>query len=287
MSAKELTKRQIAFHNTPADPRHGTQNGYTNLRCRCSKCRASNAAYCNELKLRRSSRTVPDRLHGTVNAYTNYLCRCPDCRMAYRDSRRTPETRPNQTRESIAQMYKDYLAGLTTQEVAAKYGVHRTTVYYGFNSANLPLLRHHTKPTSSLYFDYCQGMSIEDVAQKWGISASTVRHRFKTAGLPLRPNPKKVRQSRPYQGVRNTTALVAENIARTSHAVQEHSSAWEAALPVSDERQSQVIRLRLQNPDWPLSRIGEEMNPPASKDTVAALLRRARLRGNQLLKVAS
>lgn len=27
----------------PDDPRHGTENGYTNYECRCQRCRAANA----------------------------------------------------------------------------------------------------------------------------------------------------------------------------------------------------------------------------------------------------
>lgn len=30
------------------DPRHGTMNGYVNLRCRCGECRAANATYYRE-----------------------------------------------------------------------------------------------------------------------------------------------------------------------------------------------------------------------------------------------
>jgi hypothetical protein len=30
---------------SPDDPRHGTTNGYTNLGCRCARCRAAHAAY--------------------------------------------------------------------------------------------------------------------------------------------------------------------------------------------------------------------------------------------------
>lgn len=30
--------RQLAFQADPADPRHGTDNGYANLYCRCSPC---------------------------------------------------------------------------------------------------------------------------------------------------------------------------------------------------------------------------------------------------------
>ena len=33
-----------AFRNNPDDPRHGSLNGYSNMRCRCSRCRKANAA---------------------------------------------------------------------------------------------------------------------------------------------------------------------------------------------------------------------------------------------------
>lgn len=36
----------------PGDPRHGTSNGYTNLKCRCDACRAAWAAYKRDCTLR-------------------------------------------------------------------------------------------------------------------------------------------------------------------------------------------------------------------------------------------
>jgi len=287
--SKELTASQRAFHANLEDPRHGTQNGYANLRCRCDRCRAANTDYCRDLRTARASRIVPERLHGTVNAYSNYRCRCSQCRAAYNESRRTGRSRSLQTRELAEKMYEDYRSGMSISDVASAYGVSKSTVYYGFRAADLPLLRHHWMPTSALYFDYCCGMSLEDVAQKWDVSVNTVRNRFRDAGFALRQRPKKQKRSQanPFTGPRNTSALKEANLTRCNWAAQEHSEAWKAALPVSDERQSQVIRLRLEHPDWPLSRIGEEMDPPASKDTVSALLRRARIRGNELLKVAS
>lgn len=35
------------------DPRHGTQNGYINLGCKCDDCKAAHAAYRRELRRRR------------------------------------------------------------------------------------------------------------------------------------------------------------------------------------------------------------------------------------------
>jgi len=40
-----LSKSQQAFQENPDDPRHGTVNGYNNLRCRCDACRFAISVY--------------------------------------------------------------------------------------------------------------------------------------------------------------------------------------------------------------------------------------------------
>jgi hypothetical protein len=64
------------------DPRHGTDNGYTNLRCPCDDCRAAHTEYFRTVtrpRLRAKGLIADDPRHGTYNAYTNYGCRCPRC----------------------------------------------------------------------------------------------------------------------------------------------------------------------------------------------------------------
>ena len=63
------------------DPRHGTKNGYSNLRCRCDDCRAAWAAYCYKRQKERAASNIPF-IHGTENGYGNYGCRCPSCTAA-------------------------------------------------------------------------------------------------------------------------------------------------------------------------------------------------------------
>lgn len=55
------------------DDRHGTINGYVNLRCRCDECTEAITA--------RKTGGLPDgdSRHGTVNGYVNYGCRCAGC----------------------------------------------------------------------------------------------------------------------------------------------------------------------------------------------------------------
>lgn len=66
------------------DPRHGTNNGYGNLGCRCEPCRTANAAKQREDRARRATRKVPDHVHGTANGYGNWRCRCDACREGWR-----------------------------------------------------------------------------------------------------------------------------------------------------------------------------------------------------------
>jgi hypothetical protein len=81
MASTRASKRSIS--DRPDDPRHGTVNGYNNLKCRCQACRA---AWGARTKLRRAARTLSpdDPRHGKVTTYWNYSCRCPACTEAHR-----------------------------------------------------------------------------------------------------------------------------------------------------------------------------------------------------------
>jgi hypothetical protein len=68
---------------TPDDPRHGTVNGYTNLKCRCKSCRRAWAdAAIRKRKARASRLSATPVEHGTESTYTNWACRCAECRAA-------------------------------------------------------------------------------------------------------------------------------------------------------------------------------------------------------------
>lgn len=79
------------------DPRHGTLNGYTNLRCRCKPCRAANTAEHKRLRQVRKARLASDpsiARHGVESTYFNYCCRCEPCKAAHRVAEaRRAETR--------------------------------------------------------------------------------------------------------------------------------------------------------------------------------------------------
>ena len=65
------------------DPRHGTTNGYGNMKCRCSACRAAWAASIYKRKSVRPPLLEGDPRHGTTNGYDNWSCRCSACRLAH------------------------------------------------------------------------------------------------------------------------------------------------------------------------------------------------------------
>jgi hypothetical protein len=80
------------------DPRHGTLNGYTNLKCRCGPCIEAHKAYKRGEREELGVRTLDERAnarkaflsdlsdprHGTINGYNGIGCRCDRCREAAR-----------------------------------------------------------------------------------------------------------------------------------------------------------------------------------------------------------
>lgn len=82
-ATKKQIDRWLAFVNDPNDPRHGTQNGYGNLACRCPRCRAANVETMRLARECRASQIPADR-HGRQTTYFNYSCRCSFCKEAHR-----------------------------------------------------------------------------------------------------------------------------------------------------------------------------------------------------------
>lgn len=73
----------------PDDPRHGTENGYNNLVCRCVRCKEAHAKETIRLRaLRREKGLSPDDpRHGKATTYSNWLCRCKPCTTAHSTER--------------------------------------------------------------------------------------------------------------------------------------------------------------------------------------------------------
>lgn len=62
------------------DSRHGTENGYGNLKCRCDRCRAAHAIFVKKCRVQRNEKLpAVGEMHGTQGCYINYDCRCIPC----------------------------------------------------------------------------------------------------------------------------------------------------------------------------------------------------------------
>jgi hypothetical protein len=62
---------------------HGTHSYYVNRRCRCTECRAGEAAYQKQRRERRDPAALPADAHGKSSTYVNYGCRCDDCKAVW------------------------------------------------------------------------------------------------------------------------------------------------------------------------------------------------------------
>lgn len=80
----------------PDDPRHGTANGYGNLRCRCDACREAHrknhARYMARVRTTGQLVNGQDVLHGTSYRY-DVGCRCDMCREAHNAKSRDTKQR--------------------------------------------------------------------------------------------------------------------------------------------------------------------------------------------------
>jgi len=84
-----------------------------------------------------------------------------------------------------------YQAGATISQLAADYGVHRTTVAEHLDRHGVP--RHHERTAwdadilNEAAELYATGLSLAGVAHQFGIDAQTVANRFRRAGVAVRP----------------------------------------------------------------------------------------------------
>ena len=84
-----------------------------------------------------------------------------------------------------------YQGGVTINQLAVEFGIHRTTVAGHLDRHGVP---RHSKKTA--WDDetltqaaelYATGVSLADVAHQFGVDAQTVANRFRRAGVAVRP----------------------------------------------------------------------------------------------------
>ena len=84
-----------------------------------------------------------------------------------------------------------YQDGATIIQLAADFGVHRTTVGEHLDRHGVPRHSKQVAWDESKLKDaaelYATGLSLADVAKRYEIDAQTVANRFRRAGIPVRP----------------------------------------------------------------------------------------------------
>lgn len=119
--------------------------------------------------------------------------------------------------------------------------------------------------TVGMYFDYCTGMTLEGVARKWGCSYSTICRRFKAMRLPSRPSQLAPLKHGNRERTRVAAAVTVECAKDALHyCLTPHARG--------------ILQLRIDYPDATLSELAAMHEPPLTKHTVSAVLRRARVR---------
>lgn len=277
------------FWSAPSDCRHGTVNGYNNLKCRCPRCKAAGAELNRRMKQRRFEQGAPAHLHGTVNGYCNYGCRCALCRAAYSAENRVEVDTRKRDPAVVAEIRRLFNDDSKVAHIAASVGVSDQYVYRVLREAGLSPVARRQSRIRAMYFTYCAGLSVSEVAESYGETVKHVRDGFYRAGLPLRKRKRPKRQRRAHKhGVtwsRNTDALVAANRARTAAVSAEHVQRsihalqyLKASPPRTRVRLDAWLRwvsaldARVDNPESSLSEIAASLG--LTKDAYWTLLKR-------------
>jgi hypothetical protein len=99
---------------TPGDPRHGSVNGYSNLRCRCQPCRDAWAALLKTYRAKRAARLdAADVVHGSSSTYNNWGCRCDLCTKAH------SQTPASQVHRRVRSLCVDFVRDLYPDQYEA------------------------------------------------------------------------------------------------------------------------------------------------------------------------
>lgn len=158
-SGKSNAENSERFRNNPHDRRHGTANGYGNLKCRCSRCRGAWAEYNNiyfskkrrdqEYALRHGTqdmRTVAVEIPANVlwmlaNEAEKRGIQVGDILAEVARAR----TASKRTKDPVIQRV---LSGFTDRQIAAEFGMTNSSVAFRRQKAGLPANRRprDTKP---------------------------------------------------------------------------------------------------------------------------------------------
>jgi lambda repressor-like predicted transcriptional regulator len=100
-----------------------------------------------------------------------------------------PRTGPRVLRAvPAAQLTGEYASGLTMAQIAARYGVSRTTISTRLRAAGAASRRQATPvPADEAATLYQQGATLTGLAAKYAVSATTIKRSLASVGVPVRP----------------------------------------------------------------------------------------------------
>ncbi len=91
----------------------------------------------------------------------------------------------------IDDLVNAYRAGATISQLAAEFGIHRTTVTGHLDRHGVPRRSEQTAWDDDILREaaelYATGLSLADLAHQFGVDAQTVANRFRRAGVAVRP----------------------------------------------------------------------------------------------------
>ncbi|WP_178138760.1 hypothetical protein [Ferrithrix thermotolerans] len=114
-----------------------------------------------------------------------------------REDQCAPRTRRSVQRQrrlapsEITRLAQDYAAGSTVNQLAMRYGVHRTTVLNHLEQQGIDRRRTHRvlskDDVARAAALYSSGRSLKATGSHFGVDAETIRREFKKAGVAIRP----------------------------------------------------------------------------------------------------
>lgn len=93
--------------------------------------------------------------------------------------------------DQVSQLVREYLGGDLVSTLAARYGVHRTTVTEHLRRRNIPMRAKGMLPSEAeeSILLYEEGYSLASIGRHFGVTANTVRNTLIRSGMRLRgPN---------------------------------------------------------------------------------------------------
>jgi transposase-like protein len=111
--------------------------------------------------------------------------------------RRDTQVQRRFTTRDVDELVAGYETGATVNELAARFGVHRTTVMHhlhrhGVRGRSLRKLTDEQRADTAQR--YRRGETLDELADRFSVAPSTIRRALEAAGVPMRP---RGRQPRP------------------------------------------------------------------------------------------